>query len=88
MRARASEIVNTNLDEDIMIQGIVDLFLIGEKNILIDYKFTNIKDEKILINKYKNQLFIYKKAIESAYMLHLDEIYLLSLKYGELIKIN
>lgn len=88
MRARASEIVNTNLDEDIMIQGIVDLFLIGEKNILIDYKFTNIKDEKILINKYKNQLFIYKKAIESAYMLHLDEIYLLSLKYDELIKIN
>lgn len=88
MRVKASEVTDSDSDENIMIQGIVDLFLIGEKNILIDYKFTNIKDEKILINKYKKQLFIYKKAIENAYMLHLDEIYLLSLKYGELIKIN
>lgn len=88
MKIKASEIMDTPLDEDIMIQGIVDLFLLGKNNILIDYKFTNIKDEKILINKYKNQLFIYKKAIENAYMLRLDEIYLLSLKYGELIKIN
>lgn len=88
MRVKAAEIMDTDSDENIMIQGIVDLFLIGEKNILIDYKFTTIKDEKILINKYKKQLIIYKKAIENAYMLHLDEIYLLSLKYGELIKIN
>lgn len=88
MKINAREVLEDSVDENIMIQGIIDLFLIGEKNILIDYKYTNIKDEKILINKYKKQLFIYKKAIENAYMLRLDEIYLLSLKYGELIKIN
>ena len=88
MRAKANDVIENSIDENIMIQGIVDLFLIGEKNILVDYKFTNIEDEKILIKKYKKQLLIYKKAIENAYMLNLDEIYLLSLKYGKLIKLN
>lgn len=88
MKLNLKEIDKNSFDEDIMIQGVVDLFAIGEKNVLIDYKFTNIHDDKRLIDKYKKQLLLYKLAIEKAFKIKLNEIYLLSLKYGEIIKIN
>lgn len=88
MRINASDISPELVSEEIMIQGVVDLFSIGEKNILIDYKYTNEKDSHKLISRYKKQLYLYKKAIEKAFKLKLDEIYLLSLKYGEIIKLK
>lgn len=72
-------------NEEIMIQGAVDLFAIGEKNVLIDYKFSNDSDEKSLKNRYKMQLFLYKNAIEKAYNIQINDVFLLSLKYAKLI---
>ena len=88
MTMSSREIQENLPDEKIMIQGIVDLFAIGRKNILIDYKYSNIKIDDVLREKYKKQLFLYKKAIEKAYNLKLDEIYLLSLKYARIIEIK
>jgi len=73
-------------EEEIMLQGIVDLFALGEKNVLIDYKFTSIKDENLLKNKYKKQLLLYKHAIENGFNIKVDEVYLLSIKNNLLIK--
>ena len=88
MKINLREIFNNASDEEIMIQGIVDLFSLGKRNVLIDYKYSNERDENRLIDRYKMQLFLYKKAIEKAYMINLDEIYLLSLKYGKIIKLD
>ena len=71
-----------------MVQGIVDLFAFGEKNILIDYKYTNLTDEKRLKEKYFMQLKLYKKAIEKCFDIKINEIFLLSLKYGQIINIK
>ena len=66
-------------------QGIIDLFATGEENILIDYKFTREKDENILKNRYKEQIMLYKEAIEKAENIKINKIYLLSLLNKKII---
>lgn len=70
----------------VIIQGIIDFFAIGEKNILIDFKFTSVRDEEKIKNRYKKQIDLYSHAIEKAFKIKLNEKYLLSLKHGKLIK--
>jgi len=80
---------NVSFKDEIMVQGIVDLFVVKEKKVcLIDYKYSNSTSENYLVNKYKNQLKFYKMAIENALNLHIDDIYLLSLKQAKLIKVS
>lgn len=69
-----------------LVQGTVDLYLKGDKNILIDYKYTNQKNAEILKQRYKMQLLLYKQAIEKAENIKVDEMYLISLKNCNLIK--
>ena len=88
MKLKVNELLQDAFDEEIMVQGIIDLFAMGEKNILIDYKYSNIQNEEILKDKYQKQLKLYKFAIEKAYKIKINEIYLLSLKYGRLMRIN
>ena len=82
-----SQIGLNDFNENIMVQGIVDLFALGDENILIDYKFTNATDDEVLKRRYNGQLVLYRDAIEKAYKIKIDKIYLLSLKYGKLIEI-
>ena len=59
-----------NTDEKILVQGIIDLYYIDKENnlVLVDYKtdYVNSNDEKELIDKYKTQLKLYKRALEKA----------------------
>ena len=71
-----------------IIQGIVDLFAIGDKLVLIDYKYSSASDENVLKERYAQQIELYSKALEKALNRKVDEKYLLSLKEGKLIKID
>ncbi len=82
------EIVNNGSDDKILIQGIIDLLSFGEKNIIIDYKLTKIKNSNILINIYKTQLKLYKIAVEKAFNIAINEVYLYNFNTQEMIKIN
>ena len=54
-----------NSNEEILIQGIFDLVAVkGERAILVDYKYSTIKNDQDLINNYKTQMQLYKEAIE------------------------
>lgn len=78
-----------NFEDEILVQGIVDLFVLkDEEIILVDYKYTNIKNNVILQNKYKNQLKLYKIALENAFKIPVRQIYLLSLKDCNLIEVD
>ena len=59
-----------NTDEKILVQGIIDLYYIDKENnlVLVDYKtdYVSSNDEKELIDKYKTQLELYKRALEKA----------------------
>lgn len=63
MRAKHSEIISGGEDEQILVQGIIDLLIIKKDEIiLVDYKLTKHGDEYIK-EKYRKQIEIYSLAI-------------------------
>ena len=88
----ANEIFENATNETILVQGIIDLYFVtaDDKVILLDYKtdYVNPNKENILIQKYKNQLNIYKKAIESSLNKNVDEVYIYSLYLNKAIKVD
>ncbi len=89
MKESLKNLLEANFDDKIMVQGIIDLFVVKDgKAILVDYKFSNSKSDKYLIEKYKNQLKLYKMAITSGLKLEVEKVYLLSLKYSKLIEVE
>lgn len=54
----AKEIYEEDIDENILVQGIIDLYYItkNEKLVLVDYKTDRVNNEKELIYKYQEQL--------------------------------
>ena len=89
LKINLSDIMNTNSDEKILVQGIIDLYGITEDNkiILVDYKTDYIQDENELINKYRIQLELYKKALEEGLEKVVSETYIYSLYLNKEIKV-
>ena len=56
--------------------------------ILVDYKTDYVKDEQILIDKYRIQLDLYKRALEDALGRIVDEVYIFSTFLGKEIKVS
>lgn len=75
-------VIDENTKESILIQGIIDLYYINQNNeiVLIDYKtdYVEKNNEQELIEKYKPQLKIYKKAIEEALNKNVEKVYIYS----------
>jgi len=73
------------------VQGIVDLYYINKNDevILVDYKtdYVQNNNEQELIDKYKEQLNIYKRALEQALNKKVKEVYLYSIYLDKEIKI-
>lgn len=76
----AKEIYNQETDEDILVQGIIDLYYEKQNGelTLIDYKTDYVEKEEELIQKYETQLNLYKKALEKATNKKVTEIYIYS----------
>ena len=78
----AKEIYNEEIEEEILVQGIIDLYYINKNNeiVLVDYKTDFVKqgEEDILVKKYKNQLKLYEKALEQGLNRKVDKKYIYS----------
>lgn len=85
----AKEIYQEEVQEDVLIQGIIDLYYINKENelILVDYKTDFLQSEQELIDKYKIQLELYKKALEEALGKKVCHIYIYSTYLGKEIEI-
>ena len=85
------QIYEKDIEEDILVQGIIDLYYINEKDeiILVDYKTDYVpnKDEQYLIEKYEGQLELYKKAIEQAMNQKVAHTYIYSVYLDKKIEI-
>ncbi|SDZ81863.1 DNA helicase/exodeoxyribonuclease V, subunit A [Oribacterium sp. KHPX15] len=56
----------STIPEDVLLQGIIDAFFLEENEIvLVDYKTDHVRDEETLIGRYKKQLDLYARALES-----------------------
>lgn len=80
--------INSDIEDRIIVQGVADLLIIGKKNILIDYKTSNIQNEKEYQKKYGLQLKIYKIALQKALNINIDECFIYSFVLNRLIPIN
>lgn len=88
----AKEIYEEEIEESILVQGIIDLYFIDKQDnlILVDYKTDYVEKgkENELISKYKKQLEIYQEALEQAYNRKIFKKYIYSTWLGREIDIN
>ena len=82
--------INKEDDEDILVQGVIDLFFIDkdDKLILVDYKTDYVQHENELIEKYKGQLDLYKEALEQSLDKKVDRMCIYSVYLNKLIEIG
>ncbi len=80
-----------NIDENILVQGIIDLYYIdkNDKLVLVDYKTDYVPEgkENELISKYNSQLSLYKTALEEALSRKVDKKYIYSIYLGKALEI-
>ena len=78
----AKEIYDEELEENILVQGVIDLYYINDDGelILVDFKtdYVENRDGSILIDKYKVQLDLYKRALIQALGRNVDKVYIYS----------
>lgn len=79
--------VGGDSSDDILVQGTIDLAFFGDENVIIDFKYSGLSDEK-LAEKYARQLKTYKIAVMQAYDVKVDKILLYSFKTGHFIDIK
>lgn len=63
LQISAREAAVADTDDKILIQGAIDLLILGEENIVVDFK-ASMSDENTLIDRYKGQLRLYALAAE------------------------
>ncbi len=80
-----NEIVNSNISDKVLVQGVVDLIIEKDNYIdIVDYKFSSLP-AKILKQKYMEQLKLYKLAVEKAFKKPVEHMYIYSINTGELV---
>ncbi len=87
----ASEVYKKDVNEKILVQGVIDLYYIDENDnvILVDYKTDLVhKNIEELVSKYETQLLIYKRALEKSLNKIVDKVYIYSVYLGKAIEIK
>jgi len=85
----ADDVYGNGLDDNILVQGIIDLYFINQdyEVVLVDYKTDYVEkdNEYKLVEKYAKQLEIYKKALTQALGRNVDKCYIYSVYLEKLI---
>ena len=88
----SKEIYEEDIKENILVQGIIDLYYINDNDelVLLDYKTDYVEKgkENELVQKYKKQLDLYKQALEQALKKKVDKIYIYSVYLGKEIELK
>ena len=85
----AKEIYDEDIDEKVLVQGIIDLYYItdDDKLILVDYKTDRVLEEAELVKRYEKQLEIYKVALEKSLERKVNKTYIYSTYLGKEIEV-
>jgi ATP-dependent helicase/nuclease subunit A len=85
----AKDIYKVETDEKVMIQGIIDLYFIDKEDnlVLVDYKTDKVEAEQELVDRYKIQLGLYKKALEEILNKPVSRTLIYSFKFEKAIEI-
>ena len=87
----AKEIYKDDSSQNILVQGIIDLYYIDKDDNLnlVDYKTDYVEKgkEEDLVNKYRKQLKLYKEALENSYNKKVNNTYIYSVFLNKEINI-
>ena len=88
--SRLYDNISNENDENILVQGVIDLYFITnlDKLVLIDFKTDYIQNEEEFVNKYKRQLELYKEALEQSLNRKVDQIGLYSLYLNKTLEVK
>ena len=86
----AKEIFSEDLEEKVLVQGVIDLYYINTRGelVLVDFKTDYVENENILIDKYKVQLDLYKRALSHALNRKVDRVYIYSTCFNKEIEVK
>lgn len=87
IKTTAKELGVSSTDDTIMVQGVIDLLILGDKNILVDYKFSSMEDEK-LVEMYKKQFYVYELAVKTVFGASIDKKIIINLKKARQIEVD
>ena len=83
----ANEVLDTECTDPILVQGVIDLAIIGEDGtVLVDYKVSGASHET-LKSRYSKQLELYSKALYEATGKYPDKRYIVLINRGEALEI-
>ena len=89
IKISADKLFDTDSTELLLVQGIIDLLIIGENGFeIIDYKLSTIKNENDLIKKYQKQLYLYKYAAEKILNKTAEKLTILNILSESVINID
>ncbi len=75
-------------EEMVLVQGIIDAWFIeGDDLVLLDYKTDRVEEEKTLVDRYRVQLDLYKRALEAATCRKVKEVYIYSFALSKAIEL-
>ena len=92
----AKDVMETDLDENILVQGIIDLYYITKNDelVLLDYKTDFVEQKEPvqmsqeLINRHKPQLMLYKEALENGLNRKVDRVWIYSTGLGKEVLVD
>lgn len=74
--------------EEILLQGIIDLLAVNDDGaVIIDYKFTTLKNDEDVIRRYKTQLSLYKYAVEKVLKISVKKALIVNIYSAKVIEI-
>lgn len=86
LAVKANEYFDCDTDDEIIVQGAIDLIIMGEELIIVDFKKSK-KSADELKKAYSLQLKLYARAASEALGRQVDKMLLYSISTGEIIEI-
>lgn len=83
------KIYQEEVEEDILVQGIIDLYYRNQDDelILVDYKTDFVEKEEELVQKYQKQLELYQQALEEALHKKVKHVFIYSTFLGKELEV-
>lgn len=81
-----NELLDTDCTDKVLVQGVIDLLIIGEKNYIVDFKVTQSKSSNAM-KTYQKQLSIYRMAVEEITGLKVEKTFVYLVLQNELVSV-
>lgn len=83
---KGNDVLSNGYEENVLVQGIIDLLIVGDELVVVDFKRSKLGREK-LIERYRTQLKFYGDAVKETFGRYPDKLLLYVFGKNEIIEI-